>query len=271
MKLQVEHTVQYLYSKPVFLEPHVLRLRPRNDPAQREISFQSEIDPRPSQYEEALDAEGNSIAYAWFDELTGQLTVRTRLEAETLRVNPFGFLLKDAAHQNLPLHYSEAEMFPEEALRLSAPRDVAIGALVRAAVEESGAETMRFLSTLSRMIFERAHVEIRHAGRPKPPAETVRTMRGACRDLGVLYNECCRSQGIAARFVSGYHRAIRRLRRTTCTLGPRSISLGAAGAASTRLWASPSPTDISLSPPPPVHPPPPESKGHSAARARDRR
>jgi hypothetical protein len=33
VKFQVEHTVQYLYSKPVFLEPHVLRLRPRNDPA----------------------------------------------------------------------------------------------------------------------------------------------------------------------------------------------------------------------------------------------
>lgn len=205
MKFQVEHAGEYLYSKPVYLELHILRLRPRNDPAQREISFESQIDPRPSQYEEALDAEGNSIAYAWFTELTEHLTIRTRLEAETFRVNPYGFLLTDIAHQNLPLRYSESEIFPTEALSLSAPRDIAIGALVRAAAEESGGETMRFLTTLSRMIFERATVEVRHAGCPKPPAETVGTMRGACRDLAVLYNECCRTQGIAARFVSGYH------------------------------------------------------------------
>lgn len=205
MKFQVEHSVEYLYSKPVFLEPHILRLRPRNDPAQREIFFESQIEPQPSRFEEALDAEGNCIAHAWFSELTDRLTIRTRLEAETFRTNPFGFLLTDIAHQNLPLRYAESEMLHGEALLLSAPRDLAIGALVRAAVEESGAETMRFLTTLSRMIFERARVEVRHVGRPKPPAETVRTMRGACRDLAVLFNECCRTQGIATRFVSGYH------------------------------------------------------------------
>lgn len=205
MKFQVEHTVEYLYSKPVYLEPQILRLRPRNDPSQREVAFEAHIDPKPSSFEEALDAEGNSVAYAWFTELTDHLTIRTYLEAKTFRTNPFGFLLAEAAHQTLPLRYAEAETLHPETLRLSAPRDVAIGALVRAAAEESGAETIRFLSTLSRMIFERANVEVRHAGRPKPPAETVRTMRGACRDLAVLFNECCRSQGIAARLVSGYH------------------------------------------------------------------
>jgi transglutaminase-like putative cysteine protease len=204
VKFRVEHTVEYLYSKPVFLEPHILRLRPRNDPAQKEISFQSEIDPKPSQYEEALDAEGNSIAYVWFDELTDRLSIRARLEAETFRTNPFSFLFTDTTQQNLPLRYTESELLHEKALSLRAPGDIAIEALVRAAVEESGAETMRFLTTLARMIFERATVEVRRTGHPKPPAETVRTMRGACRDLAVLYNECCRTQGIAARFVNGY-------------------------------------------------------------------
>lgn len=206
MKFQVEHVVEYLYSKPVFLEPHILRLRPRNDPAQKETAFDLQIDPKPAHLEGALDAEGNSIAYAWFTDLTDRLAIRTRLEAETFRSNPFGFLLTDMSHQNLPLHYAESEIFPAEALSLSASRDPAVGALVRAAIEQSGAETLPFLSALSRIIFERATVEMRHAGRPKPPAETVRTMRGGCRDFAVLYNECCRTQGIAARFVSGYRR-----------------------------------------------------------------
>lgn len=205
MKFQVEHSVEYTYSKPVFLEPHVLRLRPRNDPAQKEIAFQVEIDPKPVRFEEALDGEGNNVAYAWFNDLTDHLRIRTSLQAETLRTNPFGFFFTDVAHQNLPISYVESEMLHQESLRLSSSRDSAIEALVREAQVLSGGATLPFLTSLSRLIFERAQVVVRHSGRPKPPAETVRTMRGACRDLAVLYNECCRSQGLAARFVSGYH------------------------------------------------------------------
>ena len=35
-------------------------------------------------------------------------------------------------------------------------------------------------------------------------ADTLRCGTGSCRDLTVLFMEVCRSQGLAARFVSGY-------------------------------------------------------------------
>jgi transglutaminase-like putative cysteine protease len=36
------------------------------------------------------------------------------------------------------------------------------------------------------------------------PGETLAGRSGACRDTAMLYVEACRSQGLAARFVSGY-------------------------------------------------------------------
>lgn len=52
--------------------------------------------------------------------------------------------------------------------------------------------------------FSRNRHEIRESGDPQTSAETFARRQGACRDLAVAYIECCRTVGIAARFVSGY-------------------------------------------------------------------
>ncbi|MDA0207219.1 MAG: transglutaminase family protein [Acidobacteria bacterium] len=205
MKFLVEHGIEYAYSIPVFLEPHTIRLRPRNDPAQREISFQLEITPQPAQLENALDAQGNTVSYAWFNDQISHLSIHTRTEAETLRSNPFGFLLADFRHDRLPLTYDPADLLHPALLYCDHPGDTAIADLTQRALNESGGKTIDFLSALSGIIFKAADVVVRPDGDPASAAETARTMWGACRDLVVLYNECCRSQGIAARFVSGYH------------------------------------------------------------------
>ncbi|MEE2871411.1 MAG: transglutaminase-like domain-containing protein [Candidatus Latescibacterota bacterium] len=45
---------------------------------------------------------------------------------------------------------------------------------------------------------------MRLEGRPMAAAETLARVRGACRDLAVLFIVICRTLGLAARFVSGY-------------------------------------------------------------------
>ena len=47
-------------------------------------------------------------------------------------------------------------------------------------------------------------IEYREEGTPRDPDATLSLQSGACRDLAVLFVECCRSVGLAARFVSGY-------------------------------------------------------------------
>jgi len=63
-----------------------------------------------------------------------------------------------------------------------------------------------FLEALTRAIFERTDRGIRTEGAAQPPEVTLTQRRGACRDVALLVVACCRSQGMAARFVSGYQR-----------------------------------------------------------------
>ena len=204
MRFRVEHEILYRYSREVFLEPHTIRLRPRNDPAQREISYSLEVDPTPMRLSDALDAEGDSVACAWFDALTDHLTIRTRLEAETLRSNPFDFLFLDSSQQQLPMRYSDPRRFEPAVLEASAEPMPEVDQLIQEVRTEAQGETLGFLLELNRRLYEDIEVAVRADGAPLSPGETWRERHGACRDLAVLFNECCRRQGMAARFVSGY-------------------------------------------------------------------
>src|SRR6186997_112767 len=96
MRITVIHRTHYRYSAPVFLEPHVIRLRPREDPAQRLGSWKLEITPTPAGRNEYLDQEGNSVVRAWFHVPTGDLSLRSEFELDTVRENPFNYLLTPA-------------------------------------------------------------------------------------------------------------------------------------------------------------------------------
>ncbi len=113
--------------------------------------------------------------------------------------------MADASHAALPLTYAPEEFLHKELLQLYAPDEPAVREIAREAIEASGGETIAFLSALTRLLYERLTVEVRHEGGPQTPDDTARRGIGACRDIAVLFNECCRSQGLAARFVSGYH------------------------------------------------------------------
>ena len=59
---------------------------------------------------------------------------------------------------------------------------------------------------INRRLFDEFDHVYRHSGGPQTPAHTLQSRRGACRDLAVLFVDCCRAEGIAARFASGYQR-----------------------------------------------------------------
>ena len=204
MRFEISHTTSYMFSRPVFLEPHTIRLRPRCDGSQSLIRFALEIEPVPAGLSEGLDAEGNSAAHVWFDGLTDRLSVATSVAVETLRENPFDYILGDPAIDCLPMKYSAGLRPPLEPYLYREKPDPGIDTFARAIADEAGMRPLPFLMALTRRIFQTCRAAVREEGEPQPPEITLADQRGACRDLAVLFMDACRVIGLAARFVSGY-------------------------------------------------------------------
>jgi len=204
MRFAVTHSTRYRYTRPVLLGPHVFRVRPRSDGSQRLIDFRVRVQPRPVGWSECVDLDGNAVAHAWFDVLTESLTVISTFTVETLRTNPYDFLV-DPSAVALPGVEPGDEDLALAAYRRRPQADESVAVFADAVRREVGAQTVPFLSTLVRRIAERSQASIRLEGDPQPPAYTLRERTGACRDLAVLFIDCCRSVGLPARFVSGYY------------------------------------------------------------------
>lgn len=205
MRFAASHTTRFRYSEPVHLEPHTIRLRPRCDSSQRLLEYRLKVSPKPELLSQTLDADGNVVAHGWFSGLTQALAITSEFEIETLRINPFDFLVIGEGAERLPVEYSATlrERLAPSLARPAVP-DPAVDEFIRPIVARSERWTLPFLSGLNQAIHEVFTVTVREHGEPFSPAQTLSAKQVACRDLAVLFMDCCRAVGIAARFVSGY-------------------------------------------------------------------
>jgi transglutaminase-like putative cysteine protease len=204
MLFTIRHRTQYSYSQPVRLSPHRLRFCPRDDGAQRVIEHRLDISPLPQGRNEHIDLEGNRVTQVWFDADTEHLEIDLAMKVETFRVNPFGFVL-DAEALSLPIDHADDVVCARGYLeRIEA--DDSVTAFAAGLSLEVGRDTLRFLDRLTTGLFTDFNHIHRETGIPQSPAVTLESRHGACRDLAVLFVDCCRAEGLAARFASGYQR-----------------------------------------------------------------
>jgi transglutaminase-like putative cysteine protease len=207
MLFTIDHTTEYRFTRPVFFEPHYLRLCPRSDGSQRVVRFDLQIDPSPAGTTQAFDLDGNLVTVAWFNEMHDRMVLRATSEVETLRENPYDFLVTPL-NQRLPIAYQrwEAALLGPSLRRSAVPIHVdPARELAEQLREAARGEVVPFLARLTETICRRLKVVHREEGSPWPPATTIEQRQGACRDLAVLWIDICRSVGLGARFVSGYH------------------------------------------------------------------
>jgi len=202
MRFDIVHRTDYHYSRPVFLEPHLLRVRPRSDWSQRLLEFDLEISPEPAGCAKIVDLDGNDAAQPWFSDTHDRLCITARSVVETLRQDPFDYLLEDGADR-LPPPYAEQSRQLQPYLTHD-DIDPSVQDLARSAQRESAGMTVRFLSLLNERINQLCPTETRLEGEPLTPAQTLARCGGACRDVAVLLMASCRAVGLAARFTSGY-------------------------------------------------------------------
>jgi transglutaminase-like putative cysteine protease len=207
MLFEVTHVTTYSYSQPVFLEPHTLRFHPRSDGQQRVNQFKLSVEPQPDAMTECLDCEGNVVTEVWFGNLTKAFEVTVDFNVETLRRDPFDYLLPPTA-EKLPIQYP-VETIPSLVPYLErVSTDDSVAKFARFVTQEARGDTLPFLFALTQQIHEVCRTVTRDEGDPFSPTVTLANREGSCRDLTVLFMEACRIQGIASRFVSGYQEGV---------------------------------------------------------------
>ncbi len=196
MRFSVRHETRYLYSAPIRLGAHILRLGPRADGidlVERELV----IDPVPVLRRETTDRFGNTVTEIEFAGESDHLVIDSRFVAETAP--------SPAPELDLqPLPWPVAPGDPLAAYRDGAALDATVRDFAAKLAAQSGREAPAFLDLLNKSLFTRMDRRIRASGYAQTPAETLEKGVGACRDITVLFLAAARSLGLAARFVSGY-------------------------------------------------------------------
>jgi len=190
------------------LEPHTLRLRPRENHELRIESSQLKITPAAS-LRWFRDVEDNSVAIATFDSHTDQLIIESEIIIQQYNEGPLDFLVADYAIY-YPFDYQAEDLAVLSPYMLSTGQkgEGPLADLI-ATVWQPG-ERIQTYSLLQRLC---VHIQqtLVYALREEPGvqsvADTLSLGSGSCRDSAYLFMEVARHLGLAARFVSGYLKA----------------------------------------------------------------
>ncbi len=204
-RYKILHRTYYNFSAAVWLEPHTLRLRPREDHELRIESFILNISP-PATLRWYRDVEGNSVAIATFDSEASQLSIESETIIEHYNQAPLDFLVADYA-RDYPFAYK-----PEEWVVLSPYGDVTGQAAIDLLTEwvanfwKSGEQlqTYSLLQRLNAYIHQTVSYQLREEPGVQAVEKTLKIGSGSCRDSAFLFMEAARLLGFACRFVSGY-------------------------------------------------------------------
>ncbi len=106
MSIQValNHKTLYRYTKPVWLSPHVVRLRPAPHCRTPISSYSVKVTPAKHYINWQQDPYSNRLARLIFPEKTKEFSVEVDLVADMTVINPFDFFLEKYAEE-YPFQY----------------------------------------------------------------------------------------------------------------------------------------------------------------------
>ena len=178
MFFEITHKTTYTYSRPVFLEPHHLRVRPRCDGVQNLTYFDSKIEPRPSGSTDGIDPDGNIVENVWFQGLTEKLVVESRSRIVTQYRNPFNYILAERADR-LPVSYQEPHQAYLAPYTVRRNESHLVEQFARHVANQTEWKTLRFLTMLTREISESFQQTERGVGGPRSAEETYLSRLGS--------------------------------------------------------------------------------------------
>lgn len=221
-RYKILHRTYYNFSAPVHLEPHSLRLRPREGHELRIESSSLKITPHAT-LRWHRDVENNSVVIATFDSPTSQLLVESEVIIQQFNENPFDFLVADYATDYPFVYTNDDWLVLSPYMHFPEPMESPLLADWLAGLWRPGEPIQSFvlLLRLCTHIHQTMTYQLREEPGVQTPEETLSRGTGSCRDFAHLFMAATRNLRLAARFVSGYLHAV-----------PSSADFG-----STHAWA----------------------------------
>jgi transglutaminase-like putative cysteine protease len=204
-RYQILHRTYYNFPAEVQLEPHALRLRPRESHELRIESSSLTITP-PATLRWHRDVEDNSVAIATFDAPARQLLIESEVIIQQFNAAPLDFLIDDGAI-DYPFVYpadDQAVLAPYMETAGGEGASALVDWLATVWTPGERIQTYGLLQRLCVQIRRRFTYKAREAPGVQTPAQTLDLGTGSCRDFACLFMETARQLGLAARFVSGY-------------------------------------------------------------------
>lgn len=204
-RFKILHRTYYNFSGTVRLEPHVLRLRPKEGHELRIESSSLEITPAAT-LRWHRDVEDNSVAIATFDTPTRQLVIVSEVIIQQFNEAPLDFLV-DRYATNYPFSYTaEDRVVLSPYMNAASPMVGDPMAEWIAGLWQVGEpiQTYVLLERLCVHIKQSLSYRVREEPGVQAPADTLARGSGSCRDFATLFMVAARHLGLAARFVSGY-------------------------------------------------------------------
>jgi len=221
-RYKILHRTYYNFSAEVLLEPHTLRLRPREG---HELRIEtSDLDIKPAAILRwHRDVEDNSVAIATFDTPSRQLVIESKVIIQHYNQAPLDFLMSDYAVDHPFTYKPEDHILLSPYLNIAEQTDSSLLEQWIAQIWQAGEYVQSYvlLQRLCTHIQQALTYQLREEPGVQSVADTLSRSSGSCRDSAYLFMEAARYLGFAARFVSGYLHA-----------PPSTVNFG-----STHAWA----------------------------------
>jgi transglutaminase-like putative cysteine protease len=207
---RIIHRTRYSYAEPVSRAYNLAHLRPRSFGRQSCARSELLVDPAPSYSAEWMDVFGNRVLHFVLENRHERLTVTATSEVEiapSTAPPELGHPMPwEEAREYLRAHYSSAEDL--DAQHYLRPSPLAPPSPELSAYAEPSFPTGRPMLAAVQDLMERIHTDyvydLGFTTVATALGDVLAHRRGVCQDFAHLAIGALRSQGLAARYVSGY-------------------------------------------------------------------
>ena len=209
MNYRIEHKTIYDYSEPVSICQNEARLRPRNFERQQCILSKLEISPKPSDIRQREDFFGNRVTYFAIENPHTVLSVTSTSEvsitAGTNGIKNNVSMAWDEVVQKLRTELEE-DMLEARQYTLNSPMVMRTRELQSYAERSfpAGRPVVEAVYDIMERIYRDFTYDPHFTTLATPLSDVLKHRRGVCQDFAHLAIGCLRTQGLAAKYISGY-------------------------------------------------------------------